>query len=264
MIDDNFGFADIGHNRPPVSLPLAEALRGTLEETQVALTDRRDELLRAEGRMPPIENDEAAGKVGDYIKEITAACKAADGARVALKEPYLAGGRVVDGFFIKGVIDPLLALHTRCQVKLKAFLDSKAEAARQERMRLEREARAAEDTARKQAQERDKAARTEAERTQAAIAAREAEQASVNRIAAEEATRVKPAELSRTRGDFGSVASLRAYWDFEVVDAAALPRAYLMLNEAAIRAHIKARIKDQPPAPIGGLRFFEKTAAAVR
>jgi hypothetical protein len=37
-----------------------------------------------------------------------------------------------------------------------------------------------------------------------------------------------------------------------------------VINDAAVKAHIKARFKDQPPAPIPGLRFFTKSSTVVR
>lgn len=74
----------------------------------------------------------------------------------------------------------------------------------------------------------------------------------------------RPADLSRTRGDMGSVASLKQTWAFEVTDITKVPAHMLMVNEAAVKAHVKARLKDQPPAPVAGIRFYTQASATVR
>jgi predicted HD superfamily hydrolase involved in NAD metabolism len=43
-----------------------------------------------------------------------------------------------------------------------------------------------------------------------------------------------------------------------VTDINAVPRQFLMLNDAAVKAAIKARPKDQPPAPVPGIEFIRK------
>lgn len=261
---DAFGFAEVGlgHNRERINI--AETLRTRLELEHAEMCDRCNELTNAEGRLPAISDDETAGKISDYIKQIMAACKNAEGARIAAKEPHLEASRAVDGFFTKGIVDPLMALKRRVEAKLTRYLQEKAAREREARMEAERKAREAEAEARREADARAQALRTERDLETAVAAERAAHEASANRIAAAEAVNAKPAEMSRTRGDYGSVASLRTNWDYEVSDMAAVPRAYLMLNDAAVKAHMKARLKDQPPAPIAGINFYEKTSAAVR
>lgn len=263
---DTLGFTEvgIGHNRQSEDMISGDALRTSLEMKHDAIAERCNELMAAEQRLPAISDDESAGKVSDYIKQITATCKNADGARIAAKEPYLEGGRIVDGFFTKGIVDPLMALKRRIEAKLTRYLQEKAQREREERARLEREARAAEDAARREAEEKALAARTEAELERAISAEAAAAQASSQRAVAAEAANAKPAELSRTRGDYGSVASLRTAWDYEVTDQTIVPSLFLMINDAAVKAHIKARMKDKPPLSIAGVRFYEKTTAAVR
>lgn len=265
---DALGFGevtDIGHNRPPAAEMLTgDSLRSSLEIAHSQIADRCSDLIMAESRLPAVTDDDAAGRVSDYIKQITATAKAAEGARIAAKEPYLESSRVVDGFFTKGIVDPLTALKRRVEAKLTKYLQDKAAREREERLRLEREARAAEESARREAEAQAAAVRTAADLDRAITAEETAQHATATRAVAAEAAIAKPAELSRTRGDYGSVASLRSSWDFECTDITAVPRAFMMLNEAAIRAHMKAKLKDQPPAPIAGINFYEKTSAAVR
>lgn len=55
--------------------------------------------------------------------------------------------------------------------------------------------------------------------------------------------------------------SVRSVWDFEVVDALAVPREFLMVNESALRAHLK---QHKDVVPVTGVRFFQKSVVAVR
>ena len=76
--------AEIGHNRIPSD---ADPLRDRLIETHSVLLARRDELVAAAQRAPAvIEDDETAGKVGDFIKQLTASIKDASAKRVDEKE----------------------------------------------------------------------------------------------------------------------------------------------------------------------------------
>lgn len=234
--------ATIGHNAAP---PIVQQIQEELAEAHAALVKRRDDLLAAAERAPKeIGDDDTAGKVGDLIKLIGAAIKASEGARVAAKEPHLEAGRAVDGWF-KKITDPLAAAKTQVEKAGNAYLQKKEDV---ERRRREEEARAAEEAARAAAA----AMQTEAQLDQAVAAEATAAKAA-------EAVQAKPAELSRTRGDFGSVGSLRTNWDFEIVDANAVPRIYLQINEGAIRAAIKAGTRE-----IAGVRIFQKKSGVWR
>ena len=48
-------------------------------------------------------------------------------------------------------------------------------------------------------------------------------------------------------------------WKHEVIDAAAVPREYLMVDDAAIKAAVKAGIRAIP-----GVRVFEEAEMRVR
>lgn len=61
-----------------------------------------------------------------------------------------------------------------------------------------------------------------------------------------------------TRTETGS-GHLRMDWTFEVIDPAQVPRKYLEVNEKAIRADVKAGIRE-----ISGIRIFEKPIMAIR
>lgn len=254
--------AVIGDNQPPQSD--AEALRARLAEQNGEIIKRKDDLLGAVVRAPAeIVDDATAGKMSDFVLQIGAAYKAAEKVRVAEKEIFLAGTRTVDGFF-KAITGPLLDAKDTIERRLTAYQRKKAD---EERRRREEDARRAREEAERR--EREAAAAIAAVETDedldAAVAAEEeAERKRAEaRLAAEDA-RAKAAELSRTRGDYGAVASLRTTWTYEIEDAAKVPAAFLMVNDAAIKAHIKNRAKDQPPTSIPGVRFVEQQSTVVR
>jgi hypothetical protein len=133
--------------------------------------------------------------------------------------------------------------------------------------------------ARRAAEEEARRARAEADRLAAEALAREvaakpsapaapvldrAIEAEARAAVADAIAAAKPADLSRTRGDYGAVASLRTTWEYEVTDFNAVPRQFLVVNDLGIRAHIRTRAKDQPPSPIAGIKFIEKSTAVVR
>ena len=89
--------------------------------------------------------------------------------------------------------------------------------------------------------------------------------AQVEAVYASAAAAAKPAELSRTRGDLGAVASLRTEWVSEVEDRAVLdlePLRHHFTPDAldkALRAAVKAGARD-----IKGARIYQRQVAAVR
>lgn len=243
----------------------AELMREWLSEEIEPLIRRRDELLGSCQRAPAaIEDETTSGKVADLTKLISACIKNAEADRVSRKEPFLEGGRIVDGLY-KQITEPLTKSKTEVERKLTLWQRQKAE---EERRRREEEAR-------RQAEEAERARRIAAEaeaklRTErdveAAIAAEEAaRQREADAVAARRAAEAKPAELSRERSDLGAVASLRRFWDWtdldrDQIDLEAL-RPHLPLDaiEKAVRSYIKAGGYE-----LRGVVIFENTTTSVR
>ena len=253
-----------GHNAPPPDLLTGDALRAKLQADHDALLKRRDELLAAEARIPAIDNEDAARKVSDFIKQITAAAKSADTARVGAKEPYLEGGRGVDGFF-KAISDPLSDLKRKVERKLTDYLRAKEAEERRRREQEEREARERAEQARREAEAAAQAMRDAASLDEAVQAEKAAAAAQADAIKAEAAATAKPAELSRVRGEYGAVSSLRTSWVFDGIDRDALDlealRQHLPIAglETAIRSFIRAGGRE-----LRGTRIYETTDAVVR
>ena len=268
--------AMIGHNRPPAD---AEQISDRLAEAHAEVVKRQAELLDALTRAPDTVDDSNAGRVTDFVKQIAAATKAFNVARVAEKEPFLQGGRTVDTFF-KRLADPLDKAKATLQDRLTIYERAKAaeerqwreEAARREREEAQRLQAIAAERERRAAEELERAADTDADLDDAIAAdaaARQAEaearQADADAVVAERAASAKAAQLHTTRGDYGSSSSLRTFWDFADLDRAALDLDALRLHipldglEKAVRAYIKAGGRE-----MRGVRIFKNTKSVVR
>lgn len=67
-----------------------------------------------------------------------------------------------------------------------------------------------------------------------------------------------PEQSKSVHGDFGTV-SAKKVWDFEVLDEMKIPREFLMVNEKAVRAAVKAGVRNIP-----GVRVFQREELAVK
>ncbi len=254
--------AEIGHNQPPDD---AGVLHIRLEEENRDIVARRDELLAAVDRIPAeIDNEDLAGKVAGFIKQIAACSKAAEAKRVGEKEPFLAQGRSVDGFF-KSVTDPLGKAKREITHRLTLFQRRQAEEER--RRREAEEARQREEAERlaREAAEREASAENDEELAVAISAEELARQADADVEQARQDSNAKAADMSKIRDDHGAVSSLRTFWDFADLDRNAIDldalRHHLSVDaiEKAVRAYAKAGGRE-----LRGVRIFENTRAAVR
>ena len=256
--------ARLGDNNPPPDLLTGQALQERLRDENQDLLRRRDELLAAAARMPAIDDEDVARKVTDFVKQLLALVKASESKRTDAKEPYLEGGRSVDGFF-KGISDPIDKAKKLVEQELTKYAREKAEQERRARMEAERLAREAAEAARREAEARARAAADEASLNTAIEAESAAETAQADLVKAEQAADVKAAELSRTRGEYGAVSSLRTSWVFDEIDRAELDlealRPYLPTDglDKAVRAFIKAGGRQ-----LRGTRIYETTNVVVR
>lgn len=282
----------LGHNQPPDPIAL---LQEQLVDTHASLMERAEQLAGMAERLPASCDDEdTAQKLADGIKSCAAFEKNSEAARVSAKEPHLAAGRAVDGWFkkladpVSGVKNSMARLLTTYQRKKEAEererLRAAAAEAEERRKEEERQRRAAAAEAQRKQDEADRLAREAKSKADAeaaakaqavadAAAAEAREAAAQAAVAREEATTAKadaiakPAELTRTRSDLGSVASLRRTWDYEVEDEEQLPRMFLTVDHAAIKAFIKSstdKKTGQCKAKIPGVRVFEKHDSVVR
>lgn len=249
------------HNQPPDEIAV---LRDRLAEENRGLVTRQRELLEAMARVPETIDAGTAGRAGDYIKQLTGCVKSLGTARVAAKEPYLAGGRAVDGFF-KNLSEPLERSKKTVQGRLNIHLRQVEEEERRRREEEAKRAREEEKRLKQEAEEKVAKVTTEAELDDAVEAENAAADAELATLQATADAVANAAELSRTRGDYGSVASLRTVWAGEIVnrdqlDLEALrPHIPLAALEQAVRAFVRAGGRH-----LKGTKIYESKEAVVR
>lgn len=255
--------AGIGHNSgdpAPLAVIDLDKLRAGLTDRYMGLAGKVEAHEAAQERFSKanpkgIDDEDTAGRIADWIKQITGLSSTLDDTRKAEKASVLEAGRTIDGFF--GSMGERLA-----QIKaggLKALTDYSVLKAERRRAELAAEAK-------RQAAEAERLA-AQAEVQQSVTLEAEAvaaEQRSVDLQAA--AASAPVAELSRTRGDFGSTSSVRTTWTYEIDDISKVPTQYLMLNEPMVRAAIKTalKLKGVPQITIPGLRIVSEQKAVVR
>lgn len=243
---------EIGANNPPLKDRL-----GIAYET---LKARANELLGGASRAPTqIRDDDEQGKVGDLIKLIAACIKRSETSRGSEKEPHLQAGREVDAFF-KAISDPLDIAKRGLESRVGVYLRAKADAERKRREEEAARLRAEADAKAKEAEEAKRKATQDRKLEQAAQLEEQA--AEVQKTA-----EVKPAEMARTRGELGSVSTLKQTWTFAIEDEGAIDlealRPYLPRTdiEKAIRAFVRVHKGSKK---LDGVRIFEETSAVVR
>jgi hypothetical protein len=241
--------ATIGHNRAPSAIIDTDDAIAATRLIAADLMPRQAELLAGYERWAVntggiIGDDVTQGKSADFFKQIAGHIKAVEEARKSAKEPVLSLGKAVDGVFAL-VADPLVPARAGIERAMTAYAQRKAD---EERARLRLVAEAAAQRQR----EADDLARAEAEM----LGEDTPPEAPVVPVQAALPT---AAEASRVTGDYGSVASLRSRWIHEVTDLASVPREYLMVNDAAIKAAIKGGVRTIP-----GVRVFQESKVGVR
>jgi hypothetical protein len=222
-----------------------EILAGNYED----LRQRQQELLAAANRAPKTcDDDETARKLTDFVGQIGSCITVAIKAHKIEKEPWLQGSRIVDGFF-RDVREPLEIFKRTFERLIGDWQQRKQEAERLAALEAER-------LAREEMERLAAAAETDAD-LEDAIAQEDAalEQAAI--------AAARPLERSRVHGDLAT-GSLTTDYEYEPIDMAKVPLKFLMLDDSAIKRHIRSRPKDGEPEPIPGLHFTPIYSARIR
>lgn len=210
---------DRHHNAPP----LAERLE--IEHASLA-TQATEAAALVPAELRPIDTDEEAGAYAETAKALKGVASIIEAARKREKDQIIKDGRTVDAFFA-GIAEPIKRATDKMLGEINRF----------QRAKLEAERKAA-------------AEREEAERKAAALFD-EAPPAPVPTVVVKEATRVTSFS--------GVKASATVKWVHQVTDAAAVPRQYLMVNDASIKAAIAGGTREIP-----GVRIYEDVRTAIR
>lgn len=206
--------ATIGHNGAPV-VDIENVRQEMTAKHSEVLQGARDIVTEAQTLPTRIElgDEVGAGKLADFIKRITGTTKNLEAIRVKEKEPYLAAGRAVDGYF-KLPLDAMMKAKILAQKPLDDFAKRKADEAR----------RIAREEADRQREESIRLANAAAELEKANLpqqAAATLTEAVIHEAHADKAQQqsvAKASTMTQTRGEMGSVSSLRTRWVGEVVD----------------------------------------------
>ncbi len=222
------------------------------------LKQRKDELLGTTGRWidahPTIDDDEAQGAAAENRRMLTALSKTAEERRKERKNPFLEGGRAVDGWFA-GFVAAIDALAKRYTERMTVYAEAK----------VKREQEAAAECARLAQQEADRQAAEAAAALEGALPEEAAQALDKAATAAVEADRAQAqaeapiVEHSRVRGEFGAVASLRTIWKYKITDPKKVPRNLCSPDDAKIKAAIVAAGKDasgKPKAVLAGIEIY--------
>ena len=210
---------DRHHNAPPLSERLE------IEHADLAAKAAECAELVPE-TLAPVTTDEDAGAYAETAKTLKACLTGIETARKREKDQILKDGRTIDGHFAK-LAEPVKAAADRVVAAINAFQAKKlAEQRRIQREAEERERRVAE-------------------------ALKEAAPAPAAPVVVKEAARVV--------GFSGTKAAASVKWVHEITDAAQVPREFLMVNEASIKAAIAGGRRDIP-----GVRIFEQVRTAIR
>lgn len=236
----------LNHNNPPSDVAL---LIERLDAQSQDINKRADELLAGADRCVITDTD-TAGKASLLVGLIMTATDTTKERQKEAKRPHFELANAAFDYF-KPALDKLGTAKAKTLAALKAFDDEQERLAAIERQRLADEARRAQE---------------EADR----IAAEATTDTDIDKAIALEEQAAVAVEASQTvaapviRSAFGQLATARMDWKHEVTDINAVPRHFLMINEAAIKGHIKSAPKGQAPTPVAGVRFFQEKTMAVR
>lgn len=270
-----------GANFPPPDLKVGQDLADELAASNQDLLARQMELLGGVERVPDsIDDDEMSSKLAAFLTQLNGFVKHADAERQKRKEPYLSGGRVVDGFFSQLML-PITKAFTALNSRQTAYGVAKANRIRreaEERARLEREEAARKQREAEKAERDRKAAERDAKRAVDETARKESEakardaqaradaarnaqdEANAQAGAAAKTANSSDAELSRVRGDMAGM-SIRTRYTFDVVDITKVPPEYLEVNTRVVNAAIAGKNGKRD---IPGLNIYPDKASVNR
>lgn len=210
----------------------AEWVSAEAREAIVRLTEDANDLA-GQLRGVLVTDGASAARVTELLTLAATTQKRVEEARRSITDPLKHQAKLIEDA-VRPVVQALDALVTVGKTKVLSW-----QRAEVERIRLAREAQE----------------KAEAEARRKAV-----EQAAVEQRPVAMPEPLPPVqEVPRgVRTDYGT-ASLTQTWDFEVVDAALLPAAFLIPNEQAIRGAVRGGARSIP-----GVRIFQKDGVAVR
>lgn len=232
--------APIGHNRPPLDeMIVAEFMEG-LARDHPGLIDKIDQLTERGKDAGPCQDEDLAGKYGDFIKMAGSAAKAVESEREHHNRPILNAQRALKAK-ADALVGPLLRAVDNVRRQLDAFMAEQRRIAEEARRKAEEEARKAREAA------------------EAAAAESDAEAAPVVEVTP------APVEQPVVRGDYGARVGTRTEWHHEIQSVRQLPDSILK-HPTVIEALDKVilGLVRGGTREIKGCRIWSEQKAAVR
>lgn len=250
--------ASIGHNKPPaLKDQLADQYRHFAAEIETIAE-------RANAAPKAVKSDDDLDWVGVIVKDAKTMLKRVDGARKDEKEPHLKASREVDGFF-KGMAERLDRIARALEDRATEYQRAKAAEARRKAEEEARKLREQEEAARRKAEEAAAAGR---ERT-ADKAEFKAESLAEKAAEAERQADSKAADLARTRGASGTLASAKTVTKVRITDLATVQQSmgplgpYIDSDMIQKAANTWLRV-TKGAGSIPGLEVYEDVKATFR
>lgn len=274
--------ATIGHNSGEeadgaqvATIPENETLDQRLAREYADRMARSDALIVSFGKFPAIiESDEVFDKASAFAVQLNAQVRALDADQKEEKAPILVQGRTIDDFFFipKRALEDAKRVVEKAQGVWAEKKRKEAERLRQEadrlareeadRLRIEAQRKIDEENERLEAQR--KAAEAEGKKFEApAELSIETEEAIEESIQAQEKAAITSQQARatvsapvRTQTSFGTKATAKMVWDFEILDREKLaiekllPYIGLDVLEKAMKAFVKGGGRDMPGANI--------------
>ena len=263
----------IGHNQGPVSLdPFEERIKVAFREVE----DRINELEVGLQRVPNVIDNDNAGDVSDFFKQVKTAMKDAEKIRKELKQPLDEKGKKVQSYH-QSIIVPADRVLKKVSERFdeydrKRAAEEAARIAEERRKAAEKEEaeRARAQKKREAAEAAAKEADNEATREHAERKMAEARQAEREAQAASEAVNTtSKARVGSIRGA-ASARLVQSFWDFEAdFEQIDLNRLRDYLAQEAIETALRKAIKDTAEGEtcslkIPGVRVFRNQRRITR
>ena len=250
-------------NAPSAPAPLTPAeIVEYLDYACEQLLARRDQLIASMqatlASHPRIDDDDALADISENMKMVTGLNRTAKDQFTDCKKPFLEGGRVVDKWF-KDFSLPLDRAVLPVQIAMNDYGARKLVQQRAEaqaiRAKADAEAKRLADIAAAKLDQGKPADRALDRATDAAQVAEKAEARATARAA----------DLTRSRGSYGSAVSVQETWKWRITDPSLIPLAYLMVDPDAIKLAAKPRDHaGKPLVVIPGIEFYAEARMAVR
>jgi hypothetical protein len=269
---------------PTPDLPTIAALTAS-ENASITAARSSAASVVAAARDLSIENEEQATRAGEILRDLKTVSRRAEDERLALTKPYRDKAAAINDQYreptamlseadktIRAKVKAWHAEAERLRAIEQARLDAEAERQRKadeaERARLAAEAKAQADAW--AAEEERRRADAEANPSPEAIAAADAAKAAQEAMAALEASRaitplpVRQVETVAPVPKATQGVSTRRTWTFAIEDASMVPPQWWKIDEAAIREHMRATVKEGGTPEIPGVRFYQEVGMSVR